>query len=152
MYRTWRPAPQGCTAKYGKQQQVRHLAASSRPSRRGVAVRAEKREYYDYKDMPPLPLTVTRIYIPELDHVVVDKSTETNRMASLAIFYDIHKDDQYRSRLNRKSAITALCMYDRDDINEAQNSPGQFPNIDLLYRVYNQGLDVEFEVEELPPS
>ena len=71
------------------------------------------------------------------------------RLASLAIFYDIYKDDQYRSVLSRKSAMTALCMYDREDISEAEKSPGAFPNIDLLYRVYNQGLEVEFVVEEV---
>lgn len=113
--------------------------------------RAEKKEFYDYKDMPPIPLTVKRIYVPELDHLVVDKSLEEKRMASLAIFYDIFKDDQYGSRLNRKSAITALCMYDRDDVDEAQRSPGAFPNIDLLHCVYNQGLEVTFQVDEFTP-
>jgi len=29
-------------------------------------------------------------------------------------------------------------MYDRDDVDEAQRSPGAFPNIDLLHRVYNE--------------
>ena len=53
-------------------------------------------------------------------------------MASMAIFNDIARDDQYRSRLNRKSAITALCMYDREDVDAAQRNPGDFPNIDLL--------------------
>lgn len=57
--------------------------------------RAESKEYYDYKDMPPLPLTVSRIHIPSLGYTVVDKSCEDKRMASLAIFYDIYKDDQY---------------------------------------------------------
>ncbi|MEW5302128.1 MAG: hypothetical protein WDW36_004938 [Sanguina aurantia] len=98
--------------------------------------------------MPPLPLSVTRIRIPELGHIVFDKSTETLRLASLAIFYDISKDDQYKSRLTRKSAITALCMYDRDDVDAAANSPGDYPNIDLLQRVYNQGLELDFVVEE----
>ena len=39
---------------------------------RCLAVRAvaESREYYDYKDMPPLPLTVTRITIPSLGYTV----------------------------------------------------------------------------------
>ena len=50
----------------------------------------------------------------------------------MAIFNDIAKDDQYRSRLTRKSAITALCMYDREDVDAAQRTPGDFPNIDLL--------------------
>ena len=54
------------------------------------------------------------------------------RMASMAIFNDIAKDEQYRSRLTRKSAITALCMYDREDVDAAQRTPGDFPNIDLL--------------------
>ena len=58
--------------------------------------RAESKEYYDYKDMPPLPLTVKRIWIPKLGYTVVDKQCEETRMASLAIFYDIYKDDQYR--------------------------------------------------------
>lgn len=102
--------------------------------------------------MPPLPLTVTRIHIPKLDYTVVSKQNEEMRMASLAIFYDIYKDDQYKSRLTRKSAMTALCMYDRDDVQEAQNSPGEYPNIDLLFRVYNQGLDLEFVVEEFMPK
>ncbi len=53
-------------------------------------------QYYDYKDMPPLPLTVSKIYIPELNYTVVEKSNEPLRMASLAIFYDIYKDDQYK--------------------------------------------------------
>lgn len=117
-----------------------------------ISVVAEKKEYYDYKDMPPLPLTVTRIHIPKLDYTVVSKQNEEMRMASLAIFYDIYKDDQYKSRLTRKSAMTALCMYDRDDVQEAQNSPGEYPNIDLLFRVYNQGLDLEFVVEEFMPK
>ncbi|PNW83735.1 hypothetical protein CHLRE_05g241100v5 [Chlamydomonas reinhardtii] len=117
-----------------------------------VAVRAEKKEYYDYKDMPPLPLTVTRIHIPKLDYTVVSKQNEEMRLASLAIFYDIYKDEQYKSRLTRKSAMTALCMYDRDDVEEAQKAPGDYPNIDLLFRVYNQGMDLEFEVEEFMPK
>lgn len=112
---------------------------------------AEKKEYYDYKDMPPLPLTVTRVFIPKLGYEVVSKRTEEQRMASLAIFYDIYKDEQYKSRLTRKSAMTALCMYDRDDVNEAQKSPGDYPNIDLLFRVYNEGMDLEFVVDEFMP-
>lgn len=35
--------------------------------------RAEKKEYYNYKDMPPLPLTVIKIHIPELGLTVVDE-------------------------------------------------------------------------------
>eukprot|EP00878_Enallax_costatus_P023081 GHUV01024540.1.p1 GENE.GHUV01024540.1~~GHUV01024540.1.p1 ORF type:complete len:150 (-),score=14.61 GHUV01024540.1:183-632(-) len=116
---------------------------------RAVACRAERREYYDFKDMPPLPLTVSRIYIPKLDYIVVDKSNQQQRTASMAVFYDIYKDDQYNCRLTRRSAITALCMYDRDDVNEARNKPGEFPNIDLLHRVYNEGLDLEFVVDEI---
>lgn len=118
-------------------------------SRRGVvSCRAENKEYYDYKDMPPLPLTVSKIYIPKLGYTVVEKANEPQRMASLAIFYDIYKDDQYKAQLTRKSAITALCMYDRDDVEEAQRSPGAFPNIDLLHRVYNEGLELDFCVQE----
>lgn len=113
---------------------------------------AAKKEYYDYKDMPPLPLTVTRITVPNLGYTVVSKATEESNMASLAIFYDIHKDEQYASRLNRKSAMTALCMYDRDDVEAARNSPGDYPNIDLLFRVLKDGLDVEFNVEEFMPK
>jgi hypothetical protein len=132
----WRPAP-------GRR------AASRRPA---LACRAERKEFYDYKDMPPVPLTVTRIYVPEMDHLVVDKGCEERRMASLAIFYDIYKDSQYGRRLTAKSAITALCMYDRDDVEEAGRSPGTFPNIDLLQRVYNQRLDISFLVEEIGGS
>lgn len=40
---------------------------------------AESKEYYDYKDMPPLPLTVSRIHIPKLGYTVVDKSSEEMR-------------------------------------------------------------------------
>lgn len=98
--------------------------------------------------MPPIPLTVLRIYVPELDHLVVDKACEERRMASLAIFYDIWKDEQYGRCLTPKSAITALCMYDRDDVEEARRAPGSFPNIDLLQRVYNQRLELAFTVEE----
>ncbi|GLC40050.1 hypothetical protein PLESTF_001971400 [Pleodorina starrii] len=126
--------------------------AAPRARRHAVAVVAEKKEYYDYKDMPPLPLTVTRIYVPKLDYTVVRKENEQMRLASLAIFYDIYKDEQYKSRLTRKSAMTALCMFDRDDVQEAQNSPGDYPNIDLLFRVYNQGMDLEFIVEEFMPK
>ncbi|GFH26731.1 uncharacterized protein HaLaN_24927 [Haematococcus lacustris] len=100
-------------------------------------------------DMPPLPLVVKRIHIPQLQHTVVDKESEEMRMASLAIFYDIYKDEQYGCRLTRKSALTALCMYDRDDVDAASRSPGEFPNIDLLQKVYEQGLDVELVVEEV---
>jgi hypothetical protein len=114
-----------------------------------VRCRAERKEYYDYKDMPPLPVTVTRIHIPELGYTVVDKGSEAMRMASLAIFYDIHKDEQYSGRLDRKSAITALCMYDRDDVDAARQRPGEFPNIDLLQRVYAEGMALTFVVEEL---
>lgn len=99
--------------------------------------------------MPPLPLTVSRIYVPQLDYTVVDKTSQPQRMASMAIFYDIYKDDQYNCRLSRRSAITALCMYDRDDVNEARNKPGEFPNIDLLHRVYNEGMELEFVVDEI---
>lgn len=128
---------------------VRLIASSRWQRRAAVSCRAERREYYDFKDMPPLPLTVSRIYIPTLDYTVVDKNNEQQRMASLAIFYDIYKDSQYNCRLTRRSAITALCMYDRDDVEGARTSPGQFPNIDLLHRVYNEGLDLEFAVDEL---
>ncbi|PNH10140.1 hypothetical protein TSOC_003150 [Tetrabaena socialis] len=136
------------------QQQSRRPNACSAPRQRHpcVRVRAEKKEYYDYKDMPPLPLTVTRIHIPKLDYTVVSKQNEEMRLASLAIFYDIYKDEQYKSRLTRKSAMTALCMYDRDDVQEAQNTPGDYPNIDLLFRVYNQGMDLDFVVEEFMPN
>lgn len=121
-----------------------------RPQRRasGATCRAERKEYYDFKDMPPLPLGVKRIYIPDLDYTVVDKATEEQRLASLAIFSDIFKDDQYGARLSRKSAITALCMYDRDDVDGAARRPGDYPNIDLLQRIYKDGLDLEFVVEE----
>lgn len=63
-----------------------------------------------------MPLTVSRIHIPALGYTVVDTSTQQQRQASLAIFYDIYKDDQYACKLNRRSAITALCMYDKDDV------------------------------------
>lgn len=99
--------------------------------------------------MPPLPLTVSRIHIPSLSYTVVDQATQQQRQASLAIFYDIYKDDQYQCKLNRRSAITALCMFDKEDVSAARSSPGDFPNIDLLHRVYNEGLELEFVVEEL---
>ena len=54
----------------------------------------------------------------------------------------------FRSQLTLKSAITALCMYDRDDVDEAQRIPGAFPNIELLHRVYNEGLELDFCVQE----
>ncbi|KAF5837121.1 hypothetical protein DUNSADRAFT_4844 [Dunaliella salina] len=126
----------------------RAVAAKLKQRRSVVSCRAENKEYYDYKDMPPLPLTVSKIYIPKLGYTVVEKANEPQRMASLAIFYDIYKDDQYKAQLTRKSAITALCMYDRDDVEEAQRSPGAFPNIDLLHRVYNEGLELDFCVQE----
>lgn len=85
---------------------------------------AERKEYYDFKDMPPLPLGVSKIYVPDLDHVIYDKACEESRLASLAIFYDIYGDDQYARRLTRRSAITALCMYDRDDVSAAEVGGG----------------------------
>jgi hypothetical protein len=114
-----------------------------------VICRAERREYYDFKDMPPLPLTVARIYVPSLSYTVVDQSTKQQRQASMAIFYDIYKDDQYQCKLNRRSAITALCMFDKDDVSAARSNPGDFPNIDLLHRVYNEGLEMDFVVDEI---
>ena len=39
---------------------------------------------------------VSKIHIPKLSYTVVEKATEPQRLASLAIFYDIHKDDQYK--------------------------------------------------------
>lgn len=39
-------------------------------------------------------------------------------------------------------------MYDRDDVDEAQRTPGAFPNMDLLHRVYNEGLVLDFSVQE----
>lgn len=126
-------------------------AAPVRPARSRRAAlrcRCEKKEYYDYKDMPPLPVTVQRIHVPKLGYTVVDKSNEATRQASLAIFWDVYKDEQYKKRLNRKSALTALCMFDRDDVMLAQKTPGDFPNIDLLNRVIKDGMDVEFVVEE----
>lgn len=136
-----------------------HLTSSQRRAvscsavrRSGLNCTCEKKEYYDYKDMPPLPLTVSRIHIPKLSYTVVDKASEEMRLASLAIFYDVYKDDQYNGRLTRKSAITALCMFDQDDVREAQSKPGNFPNIDLLFRVYNQGLDLDIVVEEFIPK
>lgn len=98
--------------------------------------------------MPPLPLTVARISVPELDVVVVDRSSEPRRRASLAIFYDISQDAQYGGRLTRKSALTALCMYDGEDVEAARSEPGAFPNIDLLLDVYARGLDLGILVEE----
>lgn len=130
--------------------QTTHVAQRTQRSRcYSVRCRTERKEYYDYKDMPPLPVTVTRIYIPSLDYTVVDKGSEALRTASLAIFYDLAKDEQYSGRLDRKSAITALCMYDRDDVEVARQRPGDFPNIDLLQRVYAEGLELPFEVEEM---
>ena len=99
--------------------------------------------------MPPLPLNIFRITIPSLGYVVVDKSCEAMRMASLAIFTDICADDQYHNTINRKSAITALCMFDKDDVADARVSPGDFPNIDLLQRVFSEGLSLEVKVEEM---
>eukprot|EP00798_Chlamydomonas_sp_ICE-L_P011064 gene11064-18671_t len=124
--------------------------SAPRPLARRCVVRAvERKEYFDYKDMPPMPLTVHKITIPEMEYVIVDKSCEPKRMASLAIFYDLWKDKQYGSRLSRKSALTALCMYDQDDVAEAGANPGQYPNIDLLQKVYSEGMDVAFVVEEV---
>jgi hypothetical protein len=110
----------------------------------------ERKEYYDAREMPPLPLTVARIAVPELGVVVVDASTEQTRPASLAIFTEMWRsDDHYGGRLNRRSAITALCMYDRDDVAAArQQGAGLYPSIDLLEKVYAEGLDVEVVVEE----
>lgn len=113
---------------------------------------AERKEYYDFKDMPPLPLGVKRIHVPSLGFTVVDKSLEERRMASLAIYYDIWGDAQYGRKLTRRSAITALCMYDRDDVSAAERSPGSYPCIDLLQRVYAEGLELDFEVEEFAPA
>lgn len=96
-----------------------------------------------------MPLTVSRIYVPQLSYTIVDQSTQQQRQASLAIFYDIFKDDQYQAKLNRRSAITALCMYDREDVAAARAAPGDFPNIDLLHRVYNEGLELDFVVDEI---
>ena len=108
----------------------------------------ERKEYYDPREMPPLPLTVSRITLPALDHVVVDPSTEARRLASLAVFTEMWRDAQYKGRLDRRAAITALCMYDRDDVAAARLRPGLYPNIDVLERVYREGLDVEVVVEE----
>jgi len=115
----------------------------------------ERKEYYDAREMPPLPLTVARVTVPELDsYVVVDSRTESTRLASLAIFTEMWRangagSDAYGGRLNRRSAITALCMYDRDDVAAARaKGPGLYPSIDLLERVYREGLDVEVVVEE----
>lgn len=108
----------------------------------------ERKEYYDPREMPPLPLTVARITLPELGHVVVGPSTEATRLASLAVFTEMWRDEQYGGRLNRRSAITALCMYDRDDVAAARSKPGLYPNIDVLERIYREGLDVEVVVEE----
>ncbi|GBF95646.1 hypothetical protein Rsub_08628 [Raphidocelis subcapitata] len=131
----------------------RRCSGRGPPARaRAVAVRAERKEYYDFKDMPPLPVTVKRITVPELDHTVVDKATEETRLASLAIFYDIWGDDQYGRRLTRKSALTMLCMYDSDDTAGAEARPGDYPNIALLRRVLEEGLDLEFVVEEFGPG
>lgn len=108
----------------------------------------ERKEYYDPREMPPLPLTVARITLPSLDHVVVDPSTEATRLASLAVFTEMWRDEQYGGRLDRRSAITALCMYDRDDVAAARAKPGLYPNIDVLERIYREGLEVEVVVEE----
>jgi len=78
------PPPQaGCTTHRTSPQTTTPLPSSTQ-------------EYYDYKDMPPLPLTVARITIPQLGYTVVDKANEARRMASLAIFFDLFKDDQYK--------------------------------------------------------
>lgn len=43
-----------------------------------------------------------------------------------------------------------LCaLYRRDDVSDARSNPGNFPNIDLLHRVYNEGLELEFVVDEV---
>lgn len=34
-------------------------------------------------------------------------------------------------------------------MSDARAHPGNFPNIDLLHRVYNEGLELEFVVEEI---
>lgn len=125
-------------------------AAAGRSLR--LSVVAERKEYYDYKDMPPLPLTVKSITIPKMEYVVVDKASEPMRLASLAIFYDIGQDEQYGSSLNRKSAITALCMYDQEDVEMARSRPGEFPNIDLLLDVYARGLELPFVIDEITPG
>jgi hypothetical protein len=134
--RTMRPAWNG-----GKKGRARCMRAA-----------AERREYYDFQDMPPLPVTVRRISVPSLGLTLVDKSTEEARMASLAILYDIAGDDQYAKRLTRRSALTALCMYDRDDVAAAERSPGDYPVIDLLRRVVGEGLDLALEVDEFGPA
>ncbi len=54
----------------GRQRHSLALRASRRLVVRAVA---ESKEYYDYKDMPPMPLTVARISIPELGHTVSHK-------------------------------------------------------------------------------
>jgi hypothetical protein len=119
-------APSSCTAATVApfpQRWRRQFAGRTRTAPRrahAVACRAERKEYYDFKDMPPLPVSVKRIYVPSLDYVIVDKASEERRLASLAIFYDIFSDEQYGKRLTRKSAITALCMYDRDDVLAAE--------------------------------
>jgi hypothetical protein len=33
-------------------------------------------------------------------------------------------------------------------VSDARAAPGTFPNIDLLHRVYNEGLELDFVVEE----
>lgn len=130
----------------------RHQQQHSRSRQTCASIRCEQKEYYDYKDMPPLPLTVKRIAVPQLGYTVVDKSVEEMRMASLAIFYDIFSDDQYAARLTRKSALTALCMFDKEDVSRAQSKPGDYPNIDLLFKVCEGNLDLPFEVEEFKPE
>ena len=41
---------------------------------------------------------------------MVDASTRETRTASLAIFYDVAQDDQYRCRLDRRWVRTAVLL------------------------------------------
>jgi hypothetical protein len=131
---------QRCSASSGR-------ASAGRRHREKLACFAERREYYDAKEMPPAPQNVRQITLPSLGHVAVDPATKDMRRASLAILYDIAKDRNYGGKLQRKSATTALCMYDTEDVIYAIGHPGEFPNIDVLRRIADEGLDVGLEVE-----
>jgi hypothetical protein len=39
-------------------------------------------------------------------------------------------------------------MYDQDDVTAAARAPGDYPVIDLLQRVYKEGLELTIALEE----
>mmetsp|Transcript_21923 Transcript_21923/g.56185 ORF Transcript_21923/g.56185 Transcript_21923/m.56185 type:complete len:135 (+) Transcript_21923:121-525(+) len=83
---------------------------------------------------------IKQVDIPELGHSIV---AGPGKMASVQIYASLA--EKFGGKLNADAAQEALSIYD-EFVEEARQTPGSHPNIDLLFEVIRDGTELSIVV------